>query len=149
MDYRTKLLMRKREIEEVIKEKQERLMTPITETTDELSMYDQHPADIGSEVFEREKDMGILEVLEIEKEKVDDALQRYEQGLYGICESCGQNIEAARLERIVNTTLCAKCAHKTQNSYTRPAEEDTLSIASMNDTGEAFQIAGFEFYEHE
>ena len=113
-------------------------MTPITETTDELSMYDQHPADIGSEVFEREKDMGLLEILEIEKEKIDDALQRYEQGLYGICENCGQNIEPARLQRIVNTTLCAQCAHKTQDKYRRPAEEDTLSIASMTDTGKLF-----------
>ncbi|NLB87830.1 MAG: hypothetical protein GX790_01185 [Syntrophomonadaceae bacterium] len=149
MDYKTKLLARKREIEEIIAEKHKSLMTPITETTDELSMYDQHPADIGSEVFEREKDMGLLEILEIEKEKVDDALERYEQGLYGICESCGQNIEPARLERIVNTTLCSQCARKTQDKYIRPAEEDTLSIASMNDTGEAFQVAGFEFYEHE
>lgn len=141
--------MRKRQIEEVIREKHERLMTPISETTDELSMYDQHPADLGSEVFEREKDMGLLEILEIEKEKVDDALQRYEQGLYGICESCGQNIEPARLERIVNTTLCAQCAYKTQNNYTRPAEEDTLSISSMTDKGEAFQVAGYEYYEQE
>lgn len=149
MDYKSRLLSKKREIEEVIKEKHESLMTPITETTDELSMYDQHPADIGSEVFEREKDMGLLEIFELEKEKIDDALQRYEQGLYGICEDCGQHIEQARLDRLVNTTLCANCAHKIQDKYTRPAEEDVLSISSMTDKGEAFQVAGFEFYEHE
>ncbi len=147
MDYKSKLLSKKEEIETVIKERQARLMTPITETTDELSMYDQHPADIASEVYEREKDIGLLEILELEKEKIDDALERLEQGLYGICEGCGQPIEPARLDRVVNTTLCVNCAHKIQNSYSRPAEEDVLSIATMSDKGETFQVAGTDFYE--
>ena len=149
MDYKTKLLAKKEEIETVIKERQARLMTPLSETTDELSLYDQHPADIASEVYEREKDAGLLEMLALEKEKIDDALLRMEQGLYGICEGCGQHIEPARLNRIFSTTLCVNCAQNIQDSYRRPAEEEVLSITSMSDKGEAFQLAGSEFYEHE
>ena len=150
MDYKARLQAKRNELEEVIRESQDRLMTPISETTDELSMYDQHPAEISSEVFEREKDMGMLEKLEFEKEKLDDAIARYEQGLYGICDTCGKNIEPARLSRLVNTTLCVECAEKNSFNYNyRQMEEDVLSISSMSDKGEAFQVAGTEFYEHE
>ncbi len=153
MVYKDKLQAKKNELEEVIQERRDRLMTPITETTNELSMYDQHPADIGSEVYEREKDISILEKLEFEKEKLDDAIRRYEQGLYGVCDRCGKHIDPARLHRLVNTTLCTECAgdipfNKNHRNY-RPAEEDVLSISSMSDKGEAFQLAGSDFYEHE
>jgi len=36
------------------------------DSTAELSSYDQHPADTGSETFEREKDFSILTRLEVE-----------------------------------------------------------------------------------
>lgn len=148
MDYKNKLLSKKAELEQVIAERQKRLMTPITETTDELSMYDQHPADIGSEVFEREKDTTLLEMLEFEKEKLDDAIVRCEQGLYGVCDNCGKKIDPARLSRLINTTLCIECARENEFSYNkRPMEEDVLSISSMIDKGETFQVAGYEFYE--
>lgn len=150
MDYRDQLLARRAKLEQVINEKQARLSTPISETTDELSIYDQHPADIGTEVFEREKDLGMLEIMEFEKEKIDNALARYEQGLYGVCENCGKRIDPARLSRVVNTTLCIECARNRENRYNY--NNDTisngiLSISSLPDKGEAFQVAGYEFYE--
>src|SRR5436309_2480636 len=64
----------------------------------ELSSNDQHPADIGSETFEREKDLSILEQVEAELADVEYALRRLEDGTYGICEACGQPIDEARLE---------------------------------------------------
>lgn len=147
MDPYSRLLARKQELEEMTNTLQERLMTPLAETIDELSFYDQHPGDIGSEVFEREKDTGILELLELEMEKVDDALQKYQQGRYGICEVCHQPIEPGRLERIVNTTLCAHCAQERQDSFRRPAEEEVLIAGDMSDRGETFQVAGYEYFE--
>lgn len=149
MDARSKLLNRKNELEKIIKEKQELLMTPLQETTDELSAYDQHPADIADSVYEREKDFGMLELMELELEKVNDALHKYDSGQYGICEVCGNTIEPQRLERVVNTTLCSQCAKQRFSQFKRPAEEDVLDITVMSDKGESFQIAGFEFYEHE
>ncbi|MDD3888995.1 MAG: yteA family sporulation protein, partial [Syntrophomonadaceae bacterium] len=83
MDYRQRLLARKDEIEQLIKKKQDNLMIPLAETTDELSMYDQHPADIASELYEREKDNGLLELLEFELEKVNDAVDKLNNGTYG------------------------------------------------------------------
>jgi len=147
LDSQSRLLAKKDELEQLIREKKENIMVPITESTYELSMYDQHPADIASEVYEREKDCGLIEMLELELEKVNDALNNCSKGQYGICEECGKPIEPARLDRLLNTTLCASCARIKQDKFTRPAEEDISSPGDMSDEGETFQIAGYEFYE--
>ncbi len=43
---------------------------------------------------------------------IDRALQRMDNGSYGICESCGKPIEPERLELIPWTNVCAECARK-------------------------------------
>jgi RNA polymerase-binding transcription factor len=77
-----------------------------TESYSELSAYDQHPADMGSETFERTKDLSILEQVETELEDVERAFRHLENGTYGICEACGKPIEAARLEAIPTARFC-------------------------------------------
>jgi RNA polymerase-binding transcription factor DksA len=69
-----------------------------SEQAGELSAYDQHPADLGSETFEREKDLAILEGLEVELAEVEAALRRLDEGTYGIDEVTGERIDPARLE---------------------------------------------------
>ena len=66
--------------------------------TAELSSYDQHPADLGSETFEREKDLSILESLEDELAEVEAALRRLDEGTYGIDEVTGERIDPERLD---------------------------------------------------
>lgn len=148
MDPKSKLLQKQQELEAVIKAKQDDLMIPLSETIDELSLYDEHPADIGSEVFEREKDAGLLELYEFELEKVRDALERLEAGQYGICELCGKDIDPARLERMPHTTLCINCARHSQDKFIRPAEQDIVSAGEMVPEGDAFEISGHDFYDH-
>jgi RNA polymerase-binding transcription factor DksA len=64
----------------------------------DLSHLPQHPADQGSEVFEREKDMAILEQLEGELAEIEAALQRLDEGTYGVDEVTGDPIAAERLD---------------------------------------------------
>jgi RNA polymerase-binding transcription factor DksA len=66
----------------------------------ELADYDQHPADQGSDTFEREKDLSILEQLEAELGEIEAALQRVEDGTYGIDEVTGEPIPDERLEAL-------------------------------------------------
>jgi RNA polymerase-binding transcription factor DksA len=66
----------------------------------ELTHYDQHPADQASETFEREKDMAILEQLELDLAEIEAALQRIEDGTYGIDEVSGEPIDPERLDAI-------------------------------------------------
>ena len=51
-------------------------------------MYDNHPADMGTELFEREKDIALNVHAGSELDKVDNALQAMEDGSYGKCEVC-------------------------------------------------------------
>jgi RNA polymerase-binding transcription factor DksA len=66
----------------------------------ELTHYDQHPADQASETFEREKDLSILEQLEDELAEIEAALQRLDEGTYGVDEVTGEPIDPERLEAI-------------------------------------------------
>ena len=67
---------------------------------------DQHQADVGTETFEREKDLSILENVESELADVEHALRRIVEGTYGTCEACGRPIDEARLEAMPATRLC-------------------------------------------
>jgi len=40
---------------------------------------------------------------------IDNALDKFEKGSYGICESCGKSIDPARLEALPQATLCMSC----------------------------------------
>jgi DnaK suppressor protein len=75
---------------------------------DELAHVDQHPADAGSETFEREKDMAILSNLEEQISEVDEALKRVEDGSYGTCEACGKPIGDERLDVVPTARYCVE-----------------------------------------
>ena len=76
------------------------------ENLGELSSSDQHMADVGSETFEREKDLSILEQVEAELADVEHALRRLDDGTYGTCEACGKTIDDARLEALPAARFC-------------------------------------------
>lgn len=59
----------------------------------------------GDEVLERQGTAGQAEIAAIRQ-----ALSRVEDGTYGECVRCGDDIAAARLEILPHTPLCATCA---------------------------------------
>jgi len=78
------------------------------ESSAELSSLDQHQADVGSEVFEREKDLSILGRVDAELREVTDALARLDRGAYGACQTCGRPIPENRLEAVPATRFCVE-----------------------------------------
>lgn len=68
------------------------------ESSQELSSIDQHPGDMGTETFEREKAESIRISTEGQLLDVERAIARLDSGEYGICEMCGKKISDARLE---------------------------------------------------
>jgi DnaK suppressor protein len=67
---------------------------------DELAHIDQHPADVGTELFEEERDEGLAEDMRELLEAIERAERRLEEGTYGISVESGEPIPDARLEAI-------------------------------------------------
>jgi RNA polymerase-binding transcription factor DksA len=71
---------------------------------------DDESADAGSATFEREKDLSIEQNVRDLLAKIERALKRIEEGLYGTCEVCGKPIEKARIKALPYVDLCIKDA---------------------------------------
>src|SRR5699024_2433009 len=54
----------------------------------ELSSYDNQPADMGTELYERGKDIALNDHTEHDLEDINKALHVMEEGTYGICRIC-------------------------------------------------------------
>ena len=100
----------------------------LSETTAELSVYDNHPADLGSETFEREKDRALVSNQQHILRRINEALERMSSGEYGNCELCGREINGERLEALPYSTLCIDCQQEQDqhSNRRRPVEEEVL-----------------------
>lgn len=76
------------------------------EAGDESS--DQRLADVGAVTLNRELDLSMRENVEHLLEQVDRALEKIEEGTYGLCDRCGQPIEEGRLQAMPEATLCLR-----------------------------------------
>jgi RNA polymerase-binding transcription factor DksA len=72
----------------------------------ELASVDNHPADVGTETFEREKILSIIEAVDAQLEDIEHALHRLEGGTYGLCEACGRPIPDDRLRAQPAARFC-------------------------------------------
>ncbi|MGD0152635.1 MAG: TraR/DksA C4-type zinc finger protein [Thermacetogeniaceae bacterium] len=106
----------------------------------ELSVCDNHPADIGTETFERSKDIGLRDRGRVRLVKIDEALARLDKGSYGTCEHCGDQIPEARLEAVPETTLCVHCQEirDAEDKFRiRPVEELAIAMPFGGVPGES------------
>jgi DnaK suppressor protein len=54
--------------------------------------------------------------------KIDEAIARIDSGTYGVCESCGGEINIKRLEARPVTTLCIECKTAQEEEEKRQAD---------------------------
>lgn len=76
----------------------------------DLSNMPIHLADAGSDTFELENTLGLVGSERKMLQEIDDALDRIENGTYGICEGGAEPISKARLKAIPWARYCVKCA---------------------------------------
>ena len=74
--------------------------------------YDQNFADSSQVTAERGEAEALAKQLKETLTEVEHALAKFEDGKYGVCESCGQPIAPARLEAKPAARLCMDCASK-------------------------------------
>lgn len=103
----------------------------IKDITGELSSYDNHPGDMGNETFEAEKNFSFRTREKFLLSEVQAALDKIENGTYGLCEVCHKEIAKKRLEVRPYSRLCIHCENDMEQKVNdeekgRPIEEQVL-----------------------
>lgn len=77
--------------------------------TGNLSNLPIHLADAGSDTYEQDFSLGILEGENVELKEIEESLERIAEKTYGICEECSNPINENRLKAIPYARFCVKC----------------------------------------
>jgi DnaK suppressor protein len=86
------------------------LLTELLTEGPDLSGRD--PADVGSSNFERDQEMSLVANARELFEQSELALRLFEEGNFGVCESCGQAIGKVRLQAFPRATMCVACKQR-------------------------------------
>ena len=89
-----------------------RLRESQRDSSGEIALADQHPADSASDTEMRELDVSTEVLYEARLGQVDDALRRLDDDTYGTCLDCGKAIPVERLELVPETPYCVEDAAK-------------------------------------
>jgi len=76
----------------------------------DLSAMPIHMADIGTDIYEQEFSLGLMDSKHVLVREILDALRRIEEGVYGICEGTGKPISKGRLEANPWARYCVEYA---------------------------------------
>jgi DnaK suppressor protein len=85
-----------------------------TDDSGELTTFDQHPADSGTNLADADREEASLEVLLAQQERVREALSRLDSGSYGKCVECGRELPDERLEARPEAERCVDCQQKAE-----------------------------------
>lgn len=129
--YKEKLLNEKQKLTGLISEMKDNTVfgnttnhTSERYSSGELSSYDNHPADIGTEVYIQDMQNSLTNHEEGKLNNIEDALYKIENGTYGICDSCHKQIDEDRLDILPETNLCSNCAKNQTDLHLTNREEN-------------------------
>jgi len=100
------------QLRERLLQEQTRLLEQVTrlgENEYRGSGYGNHIADDATETYEQAKGISLKRNETVLLEQVVHALRKFDQGTYGICESCGAPIDRARLNALPYALYCLDC----------------------------------------
>jgi len=130
--YKEKLISEQTRVRNLIAQmKQNGVIDSNSEMATELSFYDNHPSDIATELFDKEKGVALKGNEKSILNKIENALESIENHNYGKCKSCGRSINEARLEFTPYAENCIQCQKSIDNTIpadqnNRCVEEDVL-----------------------
>ena len=74
----------------------------------------------ATESFELERRLALEKRIRDQLADVEHALNKFEQGTYGLCDGCGQPIDPARLDALPQANLCLSCKAKNAKGKLSP-----------------------------
>jgi DnaK suppressor protein len=107
------------EVEKLVETRQE-ILQKMENLKEEMRMMAEPSADEADlDAYEREKTWALVQRLQSKLESIERAIQAAEKGTYGICSSCGERIDPARLEILPEATMCLECQRKFERQNRR------------------------------
>jgi len=94
----------------------------------DLSNMPIHMADVGTDNYEIENIIGLMDSERRLLAEIDEALGRIEDGTYGICQGAGEQIPRQRLEAIPWARYCVSCATSMEKGMPARKEEGDFSM---------------------
>ena len=83
-----------------------------SEGSSQESVYSVHMADAGTDSFEQEKNYILMGRESDYYKKLEQALDRIDDGIFGICKICAELIPEERMLEVLNATKCVGCKEK-------------------------------------
>jgi len=120
---RTLLEKRKEILLNVNEIQDETLRKSRLDATGDLSSMPIHMADIGTDNYEQEFALGLMDSERKLLKEIDDALERIERGLYGTCEASREPIAKARLEAKPWARYCVEYARMLEQGLVTEPEQ--------------------------
>ena len=105
-------------LEERLKAEQERLINELQQLSVDGSEnlgYSTHMADDASAAFDQARDLALRNNLQQTLNQINEALNRFKDGTFGICESCNQPIDPARLKVLPQASRCLDCQRRLEH----------------------------------
>lgn len=124
-EFRELLIQRRRELlDSVSQMRAEVLEKNRQDAAGNLSKFPTSPADLGSDNYELEFTLGLMENEQEVLREIDDALERIGQGVYGTCEGTGEAIPRARLKYEPWTRYTVEYASMLEKGLVHPDDVD-------------------------
>lgn len=121
--FKQALLEKRREILRNVTEfEDEALKKSRLDASGDLSSMPIHMADLGTDNYEQEFALGLMDSERKLLREIDNALQRMADGTYGICEGTGRPIRKARLKAQPWARYCVEYARMLEQGPTRELE---------------------------
>ncbi len=86
------------------------------ESSGNLSNMPVHMADLGTENYDQEFTLSLIENEQATLDQIQEALRRIDRGGFGACDECGNAIAKARLQALPYTRHCIECARRLENA---------------------------------
>jgi len=111
----------------------EALKTSRQDSAGDLSSMPIHMADIGSDNYEQEFALGLMDSERKIVREIHEALKRIQEGTYGVCEGTGEPIPKMRLEGIPWTRYCVKFAEMLEKGLVIEPEHAFMDESDVDD----------------
>lgn len=106
------LLLQKRQETLLERNRYKELLRSMNDEEDDFAKNAYKFTEFGTDTMNREQTSMFLARFEKYLQQIDAALERIEDGTYGICRVCGKEIDEARLRAVPTTTICISCKQK-------------------------------------